>query len=361
MDMECAQTSCLTNEEYLLEFNRKVVQQHIPASGAIDLTYRCNLKCLHCYLGDQTEIKKNQDIELGTTQWKGIIDEITEVGCLYLLITGGEPLVRRDFKQIYIHAKTRGLLVTVFTNGTLISEDILELFDRVTPKVVEVSLYGATAETYERITGVKGSYEKCLQAITKLIDHKVNVRLKTILMNLNRDEFFAMENMAKEWGVKFRFDAAVFPSLTGDKAPIELRVTAEEAVEKEFSDEHRAQGWKDFFARMQKLPVRDTLYQCGAGKTHFHINPYGFLQPCLMVNGLTYNLSSGGFLTRWNEMYSAIKEKKAGNKNDCYQCQKRSLCGYCPGFFKLETGTEDVYSQYLCDMGHLRFEKINNL
>lgn len=360
MDCFQTQTAELTNEEYLREFNKKVVQQRIPVSGTIDLTDRCNLTCCHCYLGDQTGTRENPDKELSTSQWKALIDEMTEAGCLYLLITGGEPLLRKDFKEIYCHAKTHGLLVTVFTNGTLITEDILELFDEFTPKAVEVTLYGATSETYERITGVQGSYEKCLKGIRALIDHQINVKLKTILMNLNRNEFFDMETMAKEWGVKFRFDPAIFPGRKDDKEPVKLRVTAEEAIEKEFSDDHRAQEWKDFFERMQKLPFQDTLYQCGAGKTHFHIDAYGSLQPCLMVTDLNYNLTNGDFLTGWNEIFSSIRGKKTSDHNNCNRCQKRVLCGYCPGFFKLEKGTETIPSEYLCAMGHLRFEKINN-
>ena len=353
-------SSTRDNQEYLQEFNKKAAQHRIPVSGTIDLTYGCNLKCRHCYLGGKTSNRENQDKELGTAEWQTIIDEITDAGCLYLLITGGEPLSRKDFKPIYCQAKTRGLLITVFTNGTLITQDILELFTEFTPKAIEVTLYGAAAETYERITGVPGSYEKCLTGIRKLIDHRINVKLKTILMTLNREEFFAVENLAKEWGIKFRFDAAVFPGLKGDKTPIKLRVSAEEAVEKEFSDLHRAQEWKNFFARMQKLPVQDTLYPCGAGKTHFHIDPYGSLQPCLMVKDpdLEYNLIGGSFLTGWNEVVSRISDKKVGINLPCYRCEKKSLCGFCPGFFELENGTEEVYSRYLCTMGHLRFEKI---
>lgn len=348
------------NQEYFREFNKKVTQQRIPVSGTIDLTYGCNLKCRHCYLGDQTGIRENRGKELSTNQWQAIIDEIAEAGCLFLLITGGEPLLRKDFKQIYCHAKTRGLLITVFTNGTLITEDILELFDQFTPKAVEVSLYGATAEIYERITGVPGSHERCLTGIRKLIDHQINVKLKTILMSLNHDEFFAIENMAKKYGIKFRFDAALFPGLEGDKTPVHLRVSAEEAVEKEFSDDARGKEWKDFFERMRELPISDTLYQCGAGLTHFHIDPYGNLQPCLMVKdpNLKYNLKGGRFLTGWNDVVSRIRKKKAGINYHCNQCQMRTLCGFCPGFFQLENGAEEVYSQYLCDMGHLRFEKI---
>jgi radical SAM protein with 4Fe4S-binding SPASM domain len=359
--MECCRDIWPDNEEYLRDFNRKVVAQRVPLNGNFDLTHRCNLRCTHCYLAGPSPDRKNSGRELDTRQWRAVIDEITQAGCLYLLLTGGEPLLREDFADIYRCARTSGLLVTVFTNGTLISPNILELFREFPPRAVEITLYGATAGTYEAITGVKGSYQRCLEGIRGLKDHGVNVRLKTILMGLNRHEFHAIEGMAREWGLRFRFDAALFPRLNGDPSPIDLRVPPQEAVEKEFSDRDRFRQYRDFFERFKDVPLTDSLYQCGAGRTHFHIDPYGNLQPCLMVRNLSYNLESGGFLTGWNEVMPRLRDVKPGTAYRCNQCQKRSLCGFCPGFFKLEKDAEDLPSEYLCEMGQLRFEKINEI
>jgi len=358
--VECSETQSpeLSNEEFLREFNKKAARLRVPLSGNLALTHRCSVRCVHCYLGEEVSARENIDKELDTRQWKRIIDDITRAGCLYLLITGGEPLLRKDFKEIYCHAKTNGLLVTLFTNGMLMNDDILELFRRFPPKAVEITLYGATPGTHERITGVRGSHEKTLQGINKLIRQKINVRLKTILMTLNRHEFFEMQNMAGELGVKFRFDAAVFPGLNGDKSPMQLRVPVLEAIEKEFSDENRRQQWKDFFMKMGELPSQDYLYQCGAGMTHFHIDPYGNLQPCLMITDLVYDLVTGDFFTGWKQVMPRIRERKPGNDYQCNRCRKRALCGFCPAFFKLENDAEDICSQYLCVMGQQRFEKI---
>jgi radical SAM protein with 4Fe4S-binding SPASM domain len=358
--MDCNQTDWLSNKEYLQQFNRKVAEQRIPLSGSIDLTHRCNLKCVHCYLGDKTKIQGNGKKELSTAQWISIIDQITEAGCLNLLITGGEPLLREDFAEIFTHARTNGLLVTVFTNGTLITGEILELFENMPPRAVEISLYGATVATYEKITGIKGSYKKCLNGIQSFLGHGINLKLKTILMTLNRHEFYDIENMAKTFGVKFRFDAAIFPCFNGDKTPIELRVSPEEVIEKEFSDGDRSKQWKDFFERMQGVSVPDTFYHCGAGLTSFHVDPYGRLQPCLMVINLGYDLLKGSFAKGWQDVMPRIRQKKAGTAFVCNRCEKMTLCGFCPGFFELENGTEDIYSEYLCEMGGYRFKKIQS-
>lgn len=359
--MECTETTLLSDKEYLQQFNKKAAKLRIPLSGSIDLTHYCNLRCVHCYLGSQSYIRKMREYELDTSRLLSIIDEITDAGCLYLLITGGEPFLRKDFAEIYRHTKTNGLLVTIFTNGTLVTDSILELFEELPPQAVEISLYGASAATYENITGINGSYKRCLKGIRQLLEHKINVKLKTILMTLNRHEFFDIENMAKELGVKFRFDAAIFPSLKGDKTPLSLRVSPEDAVEKEFSDGERHRLWKAFFERYKGLPASDTLFTCGAGITSFHIDPYGNLQPCLMTSDLKYNLKGRStFSFGWRNIISRIRKIKASATYTCNQCEKRFLCSFCPAFFKLENDKVDRYSDYLCKIGQHRFEIISN-
>jgi MoaA/NifB/PqqE/SkfB family radical SAM enzyme len=357
--MDCTQTSWLSDIEYFHHFKKKVVQQRVPISGSLDLTRRCNLRCVHCYQGGSSKNPKDHR-ELSTNEWLSHLDDITEAGCLYLLITGGDPLLRKDFSTLYRHAKRNGLLVTVFTNGTLISDDIAGLFTDLPPQLVEISLYGATAGTYEGITGVQGSYTQCLSGIRKLVDHGINLKIKTILMILNAHEFYDMERMAKEYGVKFRFDAAIFPCFNGDKTPLRLRVAPEEAVEKEFSDAERSQNWREYYEKRKDLVFSDSLYLCGAGLTNFHIDPFGNLQPCLMTQSYKYDLSAGGFLNGWRNLIPSIRAKKAGAAYSCNGCGKRSLCGFCPPYADLEHGEEKSCSGYLCKIGELRYQAINN-
>ena len=297
---------------------------------------------------------------MGTARILSLIDEITEAGCMNLLITGGEPLLREDFPEIYRHAKENGLLVALFTNGTIITEKIVELLCELPPVEVEMSIYGATAEVYESITRVPGSYEKCLRGIRSLLEQGIRVNLKTILMTLNRHEFFAMENMAKEFGVRFRFDAAISPCIDGDSAPLGLRVPPEEAVEKEMSDQGKVQSLKKFFERFKDRTLGPDLYGCSSGLTAFHIDPFGFLFPCMMALDMGYDTSGVGFKTVWDNIMPRIRDKKAGADFACRGCVKINVCGYCPGFFRLENGLEDVRSEYLCQMGSLRFQYIRN-
>jgi radical SAM protein with 4Fe4S-binding SPASM domain len=356
--MACATTAGLSDREYLEDFHQRAVRLRTPLSGSIDLTHRCNLKCIHCYLGPEAVSSEAESRELPTRDLLSLIDQITEAGCLFVVITGGEPLVRADFADIYRRCKANGLLVTVFTNGTLVTDRILDLFGDLPPQAVEITLYGVSAATFEAITGVVGSFERCTEGIRRLLERKIEVRLKTILMTENQHELSAIEAMARHYGVRFRFDPAIFPRFDGDRRPLKLRVSAGEAVEREMSDRERLRQWIEYCDRMQSTPIPETLYKCGAGLTSFHIDPYGDLMPCLMTASHRFGLSGASFLSVWNGGIARVRDMKAAADLICNTCSDQLVCGYCPAFFGLENGSEDIRSEYLCAMGKERSRRI---
>lgn len=357
--MECNQTIWLSDEAYLRHLDKKVERERVPLSGTIDLTHQCNLNCVHCYLGNRSARKVDSLVELSTDQWFRIIDEFTEAGCLFLLISGGESLLRKDFKEIYRRLKTNGLLITVFTNGTTLTDDILDLFVDLPPHSVEISLYGATEETYEKITGSRSAFRRCISGIEALLNNGIHLSLKTILMTLNIGEFSAIKDIAKGYKIEFRFDAAIFPCFDGDKSPLDLRVSPKEAIEKEFSDKRVSGEWKDYFEKRKDLTFPDYLYLCGTGVDSFYIDPYGHLQPCVLVTDPTYNILNGSFLDGWRNVIPGVQKKKASKDYACNKCDKMVLCGVCPGFFRLESGSEEICSEYLCNMGQERLNALN--
>jgi len=351
--MQCTQTEWLSDEDYVRQLSRRIAELRVPLSGSIDLTSRCNLRCVHCYVPPAGQGGE----ELSTERLLHLLDETAEAGCLYLLLTGGEPLLRDDFVDVYRHAKTKGMIVTVFTNGTLVTDEHLDAFSDLPPHNIEISLYGATAPTYERITGVPGSFAQCMAGIRALLDRGLNVRVKTILMTLNRDEFFDIERVARELGVDFRFDAALFPRLDGDRAPLRLRVPPQEAVEKELADPERAARWRRYYEKRARTTARSGLYLCGAGMTTFHVDARGNLKPCIMTQVPSYNIRDRAFGEGWPVM-AQVREREPGPEYPCNGCEKKVLCGYCPAFFGLENGAEDAPSAYLCAMGQCRFDAI---
>jgi MoaA/NifB/PqqE/SkfB family radical SAM enzyme len=355
--MGCPSIQNAAGKEYFKELGKKALAQRIPLNGGMDLTYRCNLKCVHCYADMKTATADPHTGEMETGRILEIVDEIADAGTLFFLVTGGEPLLHKDFIPIYRHMKSKGLLVTVFTNGTLIDNEIAELFASLPPYSIEISIYGATEETSGKVTGVAGSLDKCLRGIRMLLERGVrHIQLKTILMTLNSAEFYDMEKIANNLGLEFRMDAAIFPRFSGDRAPLRLRVSPEEAVEKEFSVEKRLEDMKSYFERSRELPDGDNLYVCGAGVTSYHIDAYGNLLPCMLPTDIKFNLDTGSFMDGWKGCISDIISRKAGPAYYCNGCEKMALCGFCPAFFRLENGAEDMRSDYLCAMGGRRFD-----
>jgi radical SAM protein with 4Fe4S-binding SPASM domain len=352
----CQQETGLSDEQYWAGLSEKIAAQRIPFSGSLALTHRCNLACVHCYAKADPGLAPAMELSAG--QWKKIIDEIKAAGCLYLLLTGGEPLLRADFSEIYRHAKKNGFLVTVFTNGTLVSERIIALFRELPPRLVEISLYGAGAATHDRITGVPGSFEKAMQGIETLAAHGIPVRLKSVLMTLNNDEFPAIEEMARSLGLPFRLDPALFPSLAGDRSPLDLRVSPERAVAVEMANPERKKEWREFRRVFGETKGGDGLYNCGSGVNTFHVDPQGWLYPCLMVRHVWYPLGQGSFQEGWSRAFNDFRREPPDDDMPCRRCEQKLLCGYCPGFFAMEHDGKAIPSDYLCAIGKLRFATI---
>jgi len=350
--MICTDYMGMDNTAFLSEFNQKAMSECIPLNGGIDLTSGCNLRCRHCYINEKSDCMSADRI-------CGILDEAVAQGCLYLLITGGEPLMHPGFDRIYKYARESGLLVTLFTNGTLVNDAIAGLLESYPPTGVEVSIYGATARTHDLIAGVEGAFDAALRGVNLLLRAGVNVSLKTILMTLNLKEFDAMQNMARDLGVKFRMDAALFPRLSGDRAPVDLRVTPEEAVACEFSMPGRRNEWRSFIKRMEALPETEDLYVCGAGRTAFHVNSRGGLQPCIMTPHINADLAEMTFQRAWRLISRKVIGLRPTADNPCVACSNRLLCESCPGFIKLETGDENGRSEYLCGLAEARAVSLN--
>jgi radical SAM protein with 4Fe4S-binding SPASM domain len=365
------------DRDYFADFTRRAMAARIPLDGSIELTHRCNLRCVHCYLGDQEAIRGHRSEEMTTQEVMALIDEVVAAGALNLTFSGGDPMMRRDFTELYVYAVKKGLLITVFCDGVLISERIVDVFKKYPPRMVEVSIYGATRETYECITRVKGSFRRCLAGIERLLRSGQRFKLKSVMMSSNRHEIEDMRALAKSYGVEFYFDSAVFPCLphgdNGGRAnrdksievappsldrPLALRVSPEEAAASQLSDPTTARELAELYLRTRNIPDSDRLYVCGAGQTTFHVDPYGNLQPCTISTNVEYNIREGGFLEGWNGPVAAIRELRRSADNSCRSCDKQAMCSGCPAMSFAEFGAGDHKSDYICRTTHALFDGI---
>ena len=152
---ECA--TPLETSDWVARFQSRTMTERVPLRGMLELTSRCNLKCVHCYLGDQEQYRAQAASEMTTDEVKALIDELVEAGTLFLTITGGDPMMRKDFVDVYRYAAQQGLLVTVYCDAILVTDKVLAAFAEYPPRQVEVSVYGATPAVYESVTRVPGS------------------------------------------------------------------------------------------------------------------------------------------------------------------------------------------------------------
>ena len=251
----------MTNSQWMSATTRRAIERRVPVAGLMELTSRCNLRCVHCYLGPQEQhwAEASRRQELGLEKLLSIIDELADAGCLYLGITGGDPMVHDHFADVYRRACERGIRVTVLCNGILVRDSIVELFKEYPPLQVEVSLYGATKATYEAVTKVPGSYVKCIAGIHKLLDNGIRVQLKTVLIKLNAHEVHEMRQIARDLGVEFRVDSAIFPQLADRaKAPLDHRIPPAEAVRLEMADPRTLEAWTERSSCSRSRPTAST-------------------------------------------------------------------------------------------------------
>lgn len=362
----------------MFEILERAKQQRLPVAGSLELTHRCNLRCVHCYLGDQAEIRRHRQAELSTAAFKGLIDQLAAAGTLLLTLTGGEPLMRSDFQEIYRYAVERGMLITLFTDGVLVDEPLIALLRRYPPRAVEVSLYGATAETYERITQIHGAFAACRRGIELLLGAGIRVVLKSVLLTENRHEVDALRQLAAGYGVEFRLDGAISPCLpnwdnggransdvaadpssgVGLEGPLRFRVEPAAVAGFDFADAKERALWERATKLIPEIRPEPRLFGCGAGRWAFHLDPYGFLHPCLVTTGLRYDLGELSFADGWARMVEEIDRLEAGAAFRCGDCAHRFACPGCPAVFALETGSMDRPSEYLCRITQARFEHL---
>jgi len=315
---------------------------------------RCNLRCQHCYIPPERRASR-RDPELSLAEIKRILDEVTDAGCLWLLLTGGEPLLRKDFLDVYSYAKHKGLILTIFTNGTLLTPRIADYLAEWRPFNVEITLYGATQETYERVTGIPGSYACCRRGIDLLLDRNVPLGLKTMVMTLNHHELDEMKSLAAELGVKFRIDGIINPALDGSDRPIFFRLTPEEIVALDKADPERARLWQDQLQKNQVIPQSDQrILHCGAGKQGFHIDASGQLSICQTIRKPAYNLLSGSFREGWDQFLPKLIARQFDDDFPCLSCDLRFVCAQCPAEVELMPGETEMQDIFMCQVTKLR-------
>lgn len=356
--MDCPHIPEMKYSEFSLRLHRQSLETGTPLLGTFELTRRCNLRCSHCYLN--MPLSAGGDLE--TENVERILSEMADEGCLWLLLTGGEPLVRNDFLRLYTFAKKKGFLLTLFTNATLVNAEHVSLLKELKPFRLEVTVYGATEETYERVTRVRGAFRRCMEGIERLASTGVALCLKTVALTTNAHEVNGVEELARRFGASFRFDPMITGRIDGQSGPLEVRLSPTEVVKVDMADPRRVRDW---------LRVRDELgallgegkllFTCGAGVNSFCVGAGGELLLCTTARSWRYDLTRGPFREGWAQVRQVRKQWVRSRPSPCVSCGLIALCGQCPGWGETEHGDPEKRVEFLCRVAHLRAEYLERI
>ena len=341
-------------------------------SFALEITARCNHNCRHCYINLPAHEAHAQSKELKLEQIQHIVDQAADLGALWCLITGGEPLLRKDFLDIYLYLKKKGILVSVFTNAGLITKEHIDIFKKYPPRDIEVTVYGVTKETYERVTRVAGSYKAFMKGLELLLKNGIKVRLKTMALRSNLHELQDIAKFCKELTKDyFRFDPFLHLRFDRDvKKNAEIkseRLLPEEIVKIEKADFQRRgaleKGCKELIVPEFEHFKCDHLFHCGAGNGSFDVSYDGFFRLCssLWQRDCVFDLKKGSLKEAWENFVPKVRDMRSKNKEflkKCRKCPIINLCIWCPAHSYLETGQLDTPVDYFCQVAHARADAL---
>ena len=314
------------------EMAGKALQRGIPLSVQLDLTYRCNERCVHCYLDH------HDHCEMTTAEIKDLLDQMADAGVFYLTISGGEILMRRDFFEILEYARARTFCIKLKTNGILIRKKEADRIKALGVESVQVSIYSHRPEVHDAITKLPGSLAQSIEAIRRLRAHGIHVIMANVLMVQNARDYHGVKALAAELGAQFIIDPTITPMMDGDRSILGLNVD-EAALREVFQNEALTGNAEEFCAPPQGTNADDLdMLPCSAGHTACYVSPYGDVYPCVQFPLPSGNVRRTKFVDIWRDS-PQLKEVRSITLRDmptCSQCTHGGTCTRCPGLAYME-------------------------
>lgn len=327
--------------------------ERIPLHVDVEIIATCNYRCVHCYIAP---CAAREDV-MSFEQADRLFGILVNAGTLSVLLTGGEVFSHREFKRIYLSAKRAGLLVYVNTNGYFVGERWADFLAEWPPKAVSISLYGASAASYERVTGIPNSYERCVRAIDLLLERGIKLDLKCPAMSVTVDDLPAMKAFAAARGIKFRYDSSIMPEERGSVQPLALQLAPKAVLELDERMNPGLKEWRTFATDRVTMPPSSDVYRCGAGKTGFAINVHGGVSTCLTSRQVVGNVFEQPFTEIWDALGGKVA-RRFPDGHPCATCKFRSICVGCPATVEQLTGLPEGYVQHYCKITHLRAQAV---
>ncbi len=331
----------------------------IPIAAGLELTFRCNLACLHCYVNLPAADREAKARELTTEEWYRVLDQCADAGVLWLTLTGGEPLLRPDFCEIYEYAHDKGMVISVYTNATIITERHVELWLQRPPRCIEITQYGWTRETYDKVTDSGPQYDRFQRGLRRLRGAGISVTLKAVALRASAHELAAIRDFADAEGLDFRYDAIISPRIDGGRKPLAQRLTPAEVAAIEWIDKRRADDFAQYCGTMVgEPPLDDRKYQCGAGLDTIIVDPYGKMHVCQLSRRPGWDVLRDGLSAGFQQAFPALREERLEDTSGCGSCSTSSACSNCVGMAELEGRSTDIGDPYFCQVTDARGERL---
>lgn len=359
------------------QLNLCAMEKRELLSASFELTSRCNLQCKMCYVCQPANDKQTKAKELSAAQWIRLGEEAREAGLLFITFTGGEVFLREDFKEIYEKFMKLGFIITIYTNGTMITPEIVSWLATIPPYKVSITMYGASRETYKRVTGNADGFDRTVRAIDSLLAQGIRTDIKTTVIRDNMYEYDQLLEFAMQRKLILGIVNYVSPRREGyNSDPLENRLSPKELVRYEAHmserDRQLGVGKKENKSEIHD-PVKeentinmsaekptydpDDAFQCAAGKSAAWVTWDGRLLPCGLMDLPQALPLEKGFLAAWEE----LKQKctLVTVCKECQECQNKAFCEHCPARLFRETGYFNRPAPYLCELAQKRGEDEN--
>lgn len=340
----------------------KLIQQAynkmIPLNGTLELLPLCNMNCRMCYIRmSKEEMDKKGSKLLTWKEWLAIARQMKEAGTVFLLLTGGEPLLYPEFKKLYLGLRELGMILTVNTNGTLINEEWVMFFAQYKPRRINITLYGINELSYQKVCDYGPGYQKTINAIHLLKKNNVPVKINGSLIKSNKQDLIEIYEFAEKEDIPAHVDTYMIPGKKDKAKKIELqsRLSPEEAAEAEFMSWQKEMDHERFIQYCQNLiktieetpPNYPVTMTCQSCHSSYAIDWQGNMKPCVSLDRPSISILTDGFHSAWNKMTSTCLNNCRINEI-CGTCRLRPICKICIASAILETGDPLSVPSYHC-------------
>lgn len=326
-------------------------KKHQLYSVIFEITPKCNFNCVHCYLQGN-----HSSDELSYAEIIEIIDILYEKEVLFLTLTGGDIFTRKDFLDIYLYAKKKGFIIELYTNGALINEQIVSVFEKYPPLLVDISLYGSCEETYKKVTGVSGAFDKIIHNIKALLNAGIRVSMKAPVLSLYYSELPQIKAIADAFEIPFRTGFEIFLSIDNDDSVQQYSVPLTDSLKYEFAEfaKHPRTFGEDYDVELVDLQKERPLFRCKLGRASCAIDFDGKMCPCMSFRHVGRRLTRDNFEEIWTS-FSEYPKMKASPEYKCLNCKAYDFCDICPAMMEFVYGDLEHIDEHFCKSAKARY------